>query len=501
MNLADRIRGVVGRSTGGSAEPTSASAEPALRTTEVPHPPYVRRPGSAVPPVGSAYPAEIRLGGERREWHGHPYVVIDRTYPPGYRHGDVAVADSVPGQGGAWPVLSVLEPALARAGRVLFVDLETTGLAGGAGTYAFLIGCGWFEDATFRVRQFLLAAYPAERGLLQELAGAAGGAGAVATYNGKTFDLPLIEMRCLFHRMATPFAGMPHVDMLHSARRLWGARRPGSAVRTVGPADPAASADPASCRLSWIEQSVLGHVREGDVPGFEIPSRYFHYVRSGDARPLAGVIEHNRLDLLSLAMLTARAAQLLEQGADAARTAREALGLGGLYLRRGMQPQARACFVRAAEMEHGGDMLTRAEALRAYAVVCRRSGDYEEAAQAWRRILDLSPSVPHLMQEAHDALAVHHEHRLRDFRVAHEFALQSLVFSVTASRVEAARHRVARLHRKLGLFPLVTGEPDKARATGLGRIPLPGTDRGPYFGGDTPLWRRHPEGWRHVWLN
>ena len=121
-----------------------------------------------------------------------------------------------------------------------------------------------------------------------------------------------------------------------------------------------------------------------------IPSRYFQYVRSGDERPLAAVLEHNRLDLLSLALLTARAAQLLEEGADAAQTAREAYGLGCLYLRAGRLPDARACF--CARRVADGTRLIHARRQRrcgALAVLARRSRHYEQAAAAWRRILAL----------------------------------------------------------------------------------------------------------------
>ena len=228
------------------------------------------------------------------------------------------------------------------------------------------------------------------------------------TYNGKSFDLPLIETRFALHRLETPFAGLPHVDMLHPARRLWR----GSRTSGVPPA-------------VTLEQTLCGYVREGDVPGFEIPSRYFHYVRAGDARPLAAVFEHNRLDLLSLALVTARAAQLLDEGAAGARTAREALGMGRLYERGGMMPEAKRCFARAAELEDDDEEL-RAEALRAYAIVSRRLRQYEDAAAAWRRVLGL-PVCPRLIvREASEALAVHHEHRRRDLRSARDFALRLL---------------------------------------------------------------------------
>jgi len=329
---------------------------------------------------------------------------------------------------------------------MLFIDLETTGLAGGAGTYAFLVGCAWFQGAIFRVRQFFLASFAAERVLLEAVAAAAGESGTVVTYNGKSFDVPLIDTRFQLHRMETPFAGMPHVDMLHPARRLW---------RSEAVPDDEESRfvrggfSEGGCRLSALERSLCGHEREGDVPGFEIPSRYFHYVRSGDARGMEAVMEHNRLDLLSLALLTARASQLLEDGPAAASTAREALGIGRLYERGGLLAEARAAFARAADMP-GADLPTRAEALRASAVLCRRERRHEDAAAAWRRILDLRRCPPQIMREATEALAVHHEHRLRDPLAARGFALESMKLPVSHARQQALQHRLARLDRKLG---------------------------------------------------
>jgi hypothetical protein len=328
------------------------------------------------------------------------------------------------------------DPAPNR-GRTLFVDLETTGLAGGAGTYAFLVGFGWFEGAAFRVKQLLLTGCAAERVLLEEVADVAARSGTLVTYNGKTFDVPLIETRFLFHRMSPPFCGVPHLDMLHHARRLWRSLTTSEGERR----------SQTTCRLSAVEEAVLGHVREDDVPGFEVPSRYFHYVRTGDARPLEAVFEHNRLDLLALAMLTATAATLLQEGPAASRTACEALGLGRLYERGGLTAEARACYARAAGL--GGSPVTEAEALRAYGVLCRRAGQFGAAAEAWHRILALQGCPAHITKDAADALAVHHEHRLRDFRAARLFAVRSLQLTASETRREAGRHRVARLDRKL----------------------------------------------------
>ena len=380
------------------------------------------------------------LGGQWSEGN-HRFLVIDRKYTPGYRHGRMTIADSLPPGEGGWPRLPLLGGPNAaipfsggRRTPLLFVDLETTGLAGGAGTYAFLVGCGWFDGGVFRIRQFFLSSFAAEPALLEALSALAADAGAIVTYNGKTFDVPLLETRYLFHRLTTPFAELPHVDMLHPARRLW--RSDGSSDGSGG------------CRLSTLEQTLCGHIREGDVPGFQIPSRYFHFVRSGDARPLAAVLEHNRLDLLSLALVTARAAQLLDEGASGAATAREALGLGRLYERGELMAAARACFERAADMP-GADVAVRAEALRAVAVLCRRERRHADAAQAWRRILALPGCPQPIAREAAEALAVHHEHRLRQPLVARGFAMQSIRLQATAARTQSLAHRIARLDRKL----------------------------------------------------
>lgn len=393
------------------------------------------------------------LDGEWRELRGHQFLVIDRTFSPGHRHGDVVVADTLPPDDGSWPGFRLLNTAPSSAphdGRMLFVDLETTGLAGGAGTYAFLVGCAWYQDSGLRVRQFFLSDFGAERVLLEAVAEVAAQYGAVVTFNGKSFDLPLIETRFLMHRLQTPFAGIPHVDMLHPARRLW---------RQDEGSEP-------GCRLAALEQTLCGFVREGDVPGFEIPDRYFRYVRTGDARPLAGVLEHNRLDLLSLALLTARAAQLVEDGPPAVRTAREAVGLGRLYQLGGRVDEARRCFALACGLDEsapgvplpaGGDGAElRADALSSFARLSRRARFFDDAAAAWACLLTLPGCPDAILREAAEALAVHHEHRRRDPLSARGFALQSLQLPLSASRREALHHRVARLDRKLAASPAVT---------------------------------------------
>ena len=408
-SLADRLRVVIG----GTHEPPNR--EPANG-----EPPNVE-PRTTNPRTDAA---EI-LGGQWQESRGRKFLVVDRKYPPGYRHGRVSIADCLP----PWPRFGLLG---GTSGKTMFLDLETTGLAGGAGTYAFLVGCGWFEGGTFRLRQFFLADFAAERALLESVAALAGDINCVITYNGKTFDLPLVETRFALQRIDAPFVDVAHVDMLHPARRMW-------------------RDEEVECRLTYLEQAVCGHEREGDVPGFEIPSRYFRYVRNGDARPLAAVLEHNRLDIVSLAMLTAHASQLLADGPTSATTPREAFGMGKLYERAGMLDEALACYRTAGLKTRPYTEELQADALRGAAMLLRRLRRYEEAADSWRELLGIRGCSPSYAREAMQALAVHHEHRARDLEAARRFALQSLRLQATAARQGAVQYRLARIDRKLGL--------------------------------------------------
>jgi hypothetical protein len=317
----------------------------------------------------------------------------------------------------------------------VFFDLETTGLSGGAGTCAFLVGCGAFDDGGgFVTRQFVLLGHADERPLLKMVGAELTQAGALVTFNGKSFDAPLIETRYLFHRLEWTGGELPHLDVLHPARRFWGDGRAGETP----------------CSLQALEHVVLGVRRTADVPGSEIPSRYFHFVRTGDARPLVAVLEHNRRDLLSLAGLTARLLDLVRRGPEASRHAREAVALGRVYARSGLDSRARESYLRACTEALAGSSIAsiRVEARKGLAVLCRRARRFEEAAVHWRALLEIPCCPPHLAREASQALAVHHEHRVRDLFMARAFALQSFDAQKPAWN-QAVQYRLARLERKM----------------------------------------------------
>jgi hypothetical protein len=205
-----------------------------------------------------------------------------------------------------------------------------------------------------------------------------------------------------------------------------------------------------SCTLGVLERALLGVQRTGDVAGFEIPTRYFAFLRSGDASPLEPVLEHNRLDLVSLAALTARAFRLLAEDPPAVDGPRECLGIARLHERAASWGRAEWCYRRAIELAahswQAGDEDVRVEALHALALRCRRTARYLEAAAHWETITRSRWSPPALMREALEALAIHHEHRSRDLAEARRFAEQTRRVAGAHPGID---QRLARIDRKL----------------------------------------------------
>lgn len=333
--------------------------------------------------------------------------------------------------------------------KVVFFDIETTGLSGGAGTLAFLAGCGWFEaSGDFVVRQFFLASPSGEREMLDALGEVFDDASLVVTYNGRTFDVPFMETRWAFHRTTAPTGDLPHFDMLPPARRMWG-QRDKSAVETDG------------CSLSALERRVLGFHRHDDVPGFEIPARYFQFLRTGDMSVVEGVLEHNRHDLISLAALMAHALWLAGEGPLACREAAEQVALGRLYERAGRGDQALEAYELAVRT---GDAVDARQAYGHMAVLHRRRSQYDEAAEAWQRLLALVPRgrrrLTPLERQAVEALAIHHEHRAKDLEQARQYA-ETLGATADGRRKSETDRRLNRLARKLARDRDTTAAPVK----------------------------------------
>ena len=176
-----------------------------------------------------------------------------------------------------------------------FLDTETSGLSGGTGTYAFLVGIARFVDGQLVLRQFFMRDPAEEPAMLEAVAQFLAPAQALVTFNGKAFDAPLLTTRYRLHRIPIPYEGYAHLDLLPLARRLWRDRLESRA-------------------LKYLEQHVLGMTRSSEeVPGYEIPWLYFDYLKSGDARPLAGVFYHNAMDVVAMAALLAHVNEVMRE--------------------------------------------------------------------------------------------------------------------------------------------------------------------------------------------
>ncbi len=365
--------------------------------------PHVSAADALAAALGAAVPRLERtaggaLPGRREETPHGPLHRVHHLLEPHHHHGRVRVASAL-----EVSTELVADLALDRAfahrdlRRVLFLDTETTGLSTSSGTVAFLIGAAFFEDESLHVEQLLLTSYHEESAMLRHLAGRIADADMVASYNGKSFDWPLLRTRFVMNRVPAP-ALPPHLDLLHCSRRIFKRRLD-------------------SVRLVDMERELLGFVREHDVSGAEIPSIYNHFVRSGDPGRLDGVVEHNAHDLVALAAILGELGRrygVLRKEDDP----EDHLGFAKVAERSGDATRARHFAWAAAE--GGGDDACTLEALLVAARVARREGDLAGELRALGRALEVQPSP-----EVHALLAKHHEHRSKDLMRALLHASQS----------------------------------------------------------------------------
>ena len=341
------------------------------------------------------------------------------------RIGDIASAD--------FSTLKLLfeeRRALPDVSRWVFLDTETTGLAGGAGTLPFLVGLGTVEGNGFRVRQFFLRDFPEEPAMLAELSEFLRTYEGIVTFNGKTFDLLLLENRFILSRQRSPFETLLHLDLLHPARRLWKLRLE-------------------SCKLTHLEDRILGIRREGDIDGAEIPAVYFDYLRTGSARGLQAVFFHNALDIITLAALTVEMTEVL--GSKPWEKVAEGLDLFSLSRileRAGERDRSVETCRRALSAGLPSSVETRA--LLQLASHLKRQRRFEEAVRIWLRLTRRQKPVA----EAFEQLAMYSEHRERDFGAAlnlvRQFIRRNGKRSLTASVSGRFAHRLNRLERKVG---------------------------------------------------
>lgn len=311
---------------------------------------------------------------------------------------------------------------------VLFLDTETTGLSGGVGTVAFQIGLGYFTRVGFVVEQFLMHDYPQESEMLRQLSARMKRFSILCTFNGKSFDVPLLRSRMVMNRMKDDSIPAIHADVLYPARRLWKLR-----LR--------------QCTLGHLENQLLGVERVDDLPGAMVPQAYFQYLKDRNFGPMEKVLEHNRQDIVSLAQLYFELCRLMAKPEEIAQE-EDLLSLARMCERTGDTSRANKCYRLCAK----GD--TRAEAFRALSINAKRQGQTDTAVKLCKAMLSRGDDPIY----AYEALAKLYEHQFRQPEQALHYTRQALLMLAEptlkrdehiAEKQEALKHRYARLKRKL----------------------------------------------------
>ena len=367
------------------------------------------------------YHVENWLSGEEVQTEAGFHFETERLYERHRRYGSMDISDLAELPPDLLGPISAGDVADSPPARWAFLDTETTGLAGGSGTYAFLIGVGHITPEGFRVRQFFMRDYGEEASLLTRLRDFLAGFDVLITYNGKTYDQPLIETRYRMMRMRPPFGRLQHLDLLFGARRLWRLRFD-------------------SCRLVDLENQILGVEREGDLPGEMIPYVYFEYLRTREAWRVAPILHHNLLDIVTLACLTG----IVPWAFHSPEKARLTHGAEMVGLARWFQKAEQ--FDRACDLYHRGieaglrdEVLFRAM----WDLAClEKRRDRQDAALAV--FTDLTESPNPFRTSAYEELAKHYEHREKNFSMALEMTRCALGLSDS----DALRKREDRLRRR-----------------------------------------------------
>jgi len=359
--------------------------------------------------------------------------VVEETYGRDYFHGGVSPYSHFP--------LSTISQ-WANDSRIAempiykyaFLDTETSGLSGGTGTYAFLVGVARFIDGNFVLKQFFLRDPSEEPAMLEALINFLAPCEGLVTFNGKSFDAPLLNTRYKLHRIPIPFKDYAHLDLLPLARRLWRDRLESRA-------------------LKFLEEHVLGFTRSSEeVPGYEVPWLYFDYLRTGDARPLAGVFYHNAMDVVAMAALLGHVSELLEDPYNGnVEHGMDFIALGKLFEDLGRWEEAARLFERGLEFE-----LNESDfglAVKRLSILQKRRGDMDEAIRLW----EVAAKKGHVY--AHIELAKYYEHKLKDIKKAIKWAKSGrkeaekgeIPIYIRKHWLQEIDHRLARLERKAGL--------------------------------------------------
>jgi uncharacterized protein YprB with RNaseH-like and TPR domain len=363
------------------------------------------------------------------------YVQLHKTYGTTYRHGNVCLSDLTSVDGKTVCFLSATQN-LQRfdVRRTIFLDTETTGLAGGSGTYPFLVGIGYFESDKFVLRQYFMRDYGEEKALLHDLSKHLENYPFIVTYNGKGYDLPILKTRYILNRIKSSLEFDGHLDLLFPARRIWKQR-----VK--------------DCRLSNLENKILGVERELDIPSYLIPQAYFEFLRSGENEKIKLIMEHNANDIVSMAALLAHLCQLLENPDKLEGIYPEDLfSLGKSFYYSEQYDRACWCLEKAADKSSSEELFLQSH--RYLGRLFKRTGEWQKAENTWQKVVK---DYNRFCLEPYLELAKLYEHRARNYSRALalvEKAIDNLNASINNQMnyglEQSLYYRKQRLLRKLG---------------------------------------------------
>lgn len=314
----------------------------------------------------------------------------------------------------------------------VFIDTETTGLAGGTGTVPFLIGMGFFRENSFCVEQYMMRDYHEEHALLEFVQKKLEKAEVIVSYNGKGYDLNILSARFILSRMQNPAPNIPHLDLLYTARRLWRKRL-------------------SDCSLVNIERCILDFYRADDIPGFMIPGIFFEYLRTGNGEILKPVFKHNRLDIITLACLAVYTGQIYQDPSEYLEHAEDFISIARAF--EDLEKYETAVNYYQKGLKLGVSKEIKRDVLYKLGYIFKRRTDWDKAVKIWEFILKHFPNS----FGAYEELAKYFEHRIGDFSKGIEIVKRALnqieimeklkIKNFTESRNEF-EHRLKRLKRR-----------------------------------------------------
>jgi len=369
---------------------------------------------------------EVLNGREEETPHG-PLFQVHTSYRSGYRHGKYRLDEF---EGMDWGSMNIFCGGSARegvdVGEFLFLDLETTGLSLGTGTYAFLVGMGYFRQGKYHIRQFFMRSFQEEGSMISNLKEWILPFRVLVTFNGKRFDLPVLETRFSMCGESLNTEDHEHWDLLYPSRRLWRDRQE-------------------DCRLETLEKYHLGVEREGqDIQGSRIPEVYYRYVHDGDTRDLDRIVYHNAMDILTLTTLAIHTDRCIKEQDP---STVNLVSVGRFFEKKGQTHRGRQCYEIAAG--RGASGKEREEALYRLALRMKREGKKLETIPLWETLIETGK---YRLLDCCEEVAKVHEHSTGELEKAiHvvEFALKN-VQDHEAKQRERLLWRLKRLERKRG---------------------------------------------------